>query len=166
MASMLSMVWWVCSSIVSPRSCPSGPMGPVPVTKMKSPARHPCEYAPTGGAPLSLRITCFGIRPPFGVPVRLPIPIRRRLAPSRAAAREGADGVDLERGGHERGHAGLPPGGHAVADSLGRPDQRDLVHQRVRDGRGRLALASVEVQVLDRRRLLLVAVPLHQLVVE
>jgi hypothetical protein len=32
-------------------------MGPVPVTKMKSPARQPCEYAPRGGAPFLLWIT-------------------------------------------------------------------------------------------------------------
>jgi hypothetical protein len=29
----------------------TGSMGPVPDTKTKSPARHPWEYAPPGGAP-------------------------------------------------------------------------------------------------------------------
>jgi hypothetical protein len=36
---MLSMVAAVCSSIVSPSTLPSGPIGPVPVTN----TRHPWE---------------------------------------------------------------------------------------------------------------------------
>src|SRR5262245_28097147 len=47
MASTLSIATSVCSSIVSPFTFPvPGSIGPQPVTRMKSPARQPCEYAP------------------------------------------------------------------------------------------------------------------------
>src|SRR5438552_420330 len=61
MASMLSIALFVCSSIVSPTIFPSGLIGPVPVTKMKSPACQPCEYAPRGTAPSSDWITYFAM---------------------------------------------------------------------------------------------------------
>src|SRR6476620_2376019 len=71
---------------------------------MKSPARHPCEYAPIGGAPPSAWITCLLISVPSpscaGLTTRArsrPQPARRHL-PDRLDAAV-ADADDLVRPG-------------------------------------------------------------------
>ena len=64
--SILLITSSVCSSIDAPESLPVlASTGPVPVTKMKSPARQPCEYAPCGAAPLVVWITYFDMIPPL-----------------------------------------------------------------------------------------------------
>ena len=60
-----------------------------------------------------------------------------------------------------------PPGTHRpLGDSLLRPDERDGVDEGVRHGCRRVALLAVEVEVLDRARLGLVAVAREEVVVE
>ena len=60
--------------------------------------------------------------------------------------------------------AALAPGGQPVGDARAVADERDLVDEGVGHGRDRVALASGEVVILDRRRLGLEAVPLANLV--
>src|SRR5215212_10474354 len=62
MALIFSKTRSVCSSTVSPTIFPvAGSSGPCPETKIKSPTRNPCEYAPTGDAPDLVVICCLGI---------------------------------------------------------------------------------------------------------
>ena len=101
----------------------------------------------------------------------------RRAPPTRSRARsprerlgrrfrESAQRPDVARRGEQRRRARLAPGRQAVADPVDASHERDLVDERVGDGRGGVAAAPVEKRVLDRARLRLVAVAHHQVVVE
>ena len=60
----------------------------------------------------------------------------------------------------------LPGTPQAIPDDVLRPDQRDRVDQLARQRRGRLVLATLQVEILDLARGVLVAVALDQGVVE
>src|SRR5205085_7175761 len=62
--------------------------------------------------------------------------------------------------------AALPPRGEPIADAINRSDESDLVDERVRHLRRRLALLAREEQVLDLARLGLVPVTSEEVVVE
>ena len=79
---------------------------------------------------------------------------------------EGSQRLGLLRRDEQRRGSGLPPGVEALGEALLRPDERDLVDERIgHRGRG-VALVPVEVEILDLARGVLVAVPAGEVVVE
>src|SRR6185295_1147882 len=66
----------------------------------------------------------------------------------------------------ERCHPGGFPFGEALADALTRAAERDLVDERIGHGGFGFGLAARQVEILDLRRGVVVAVAAHDFVVE
>ena len=91
---------------------------------------------------------------------------QRRLVGQSTSSAIVAQRLEIAALDDERRHAALAPGVEPVGDLLARADERDLVDERVGHRRRRLELLAVEVEILDLRRLGLVAVAADEVVVE
>src|SRR5712692_1128476 len=77
-----------------------------------------------------------------------------------------AEGLDLAHAAEQGRHAGGLPHLEALADPLARAAEGHLVHEGVRDRRGRLLLLAGEVEVLNGLGGALVPVAAHDVIVE
>ena len=96
---------------------------------------------------------------------------KKRAASSRPLRLTGelchrAQRADVVRRDEETRNARIPPGAEPVADLLRRANERDLVDERIGDGRDCFQLLSLQVQLLDPLGLGLVAVPADEPVVK